>query len=119
MPKLIPALKNDRGCACSSAASTLGWMGEEARSAGPALIQALQQDQSLYVRSRVALALGKIGSVDAVPALTQSLKDPNQEVRASAAKLLGKMRKMEIAPALTQVLQDELWFVRDAAPALI
>ena len=87
-------------------------MGEEARSAGPALIQALQQDQSLYVRSRVALALGKIGSVDAVPALTQSLKDSNQEVRASAAKSLGKMRKMEIAPALTQVLQDELSFVR-------
>ena len=44
-------------------------------------------------RSRGALALGKIGSVDAVPALTQSLKDPNQEVRASAAKSLGKDEK--------------------------
>ena len=55
------------------------------------------------MRSRVALALGKIGSVDAVLALTQSLKDPNQEIRASAAKSLGKMRKMEMVPALTQV----------------
>ena len=53
--------------------------------------------------------------MDAVLALTQSLKDPNQEIRASAAKSLGKMRKMEIVPALTQVLQDELWFVRGAA----
>ena len=52
------------------------------------LIQALQ-DQD--VRRRVALALGKIGSVDAVPALIQALQDKDINVRASATRALKEI----------------------------
>ncbi|MDJ0899293.1 MAG: HEAT repeat domain-containing protein [Xenococcus sp. MO_188.B8] len=47
-------------------------------------------DKDIQTRSQAALALGKLGSEDAVPALSHALiTDQAAEVRRSAAKALG------------------------------
>ena len=64
------------------------------------LIQALQ-DQDVDVRCSVAWALGKIGAVEAVPALIQALQD----VRNHGAEALVEIRKGAV-PDLIEALQD-------------
>ena len=65
-----------------------------AKDAVPALIQALQ-DQDSNVRNNAARALGSIGegAVDAVPALIQLLKDQDEWVRINAAWALEEIKK--------------------------
>ena len=65
------------------------------------------QDQD--VRAHAAWALGSIGLVDAVPALTQALQDP--EVRGDATEALVQIGKYAV-PALVQALQDQNEYVR-------
>ena len=68
------------------------------------------QDQD--VRAHAAWALGSIGLVDAVPALTQALQDP--EVRGDATEALVQIGK-DAVPALVQALQDQNEYVRNNA----
>jgi len=71
--------------------SSLAFMGGDAKSAVPALIEALQ-DSYPGVRGGAALALGHIHSETGtvVPALIRSLRDREVFVRAQAAAALGE-----------------------------
>lgn len=100
------------------AAESLGWIGDCARLAVPALVTRARDDDG-DMRSSAALALGRIGWGDdeAVLALIESLKDPRADVRASAASALGQMgpEAKEAVPALLEALQDARPLVRALA----
>lgn len=71
----------------SRAAWELGKIGD--RSAVPALIEALQRDESEDVRWSAAWALGELGDKAAIPALEEaSEKDESEDVRNMAWKSL-------------------------------
>jgi HEAT repeat protein len=55
------------------------------------LLSVLSRDMSLEVRWAAVLALGEIGSSDAIPALVPLLKDPNRYLRHGAATTLGRL----------------------------
>jgi len=55
------------------------------------LIFVLHHDMSLEVRWAAVLALGEIGSSDAIPALVPLLKDPSRYIRHGAAATLGRL----------------------------
>ena len=75
------------------------------------------QDKNPKVRVNAAVALGRIGSVDAVPTLIQALQDENPMVRAASASTLGNTgeKSKDAEPALIQLLQDQDVFVRVSA----
>jgi len=60
------------------AIDALGWLGVDALSAVPTLIEALQEDND-YIRQGAADALGAIGPLakDAIPALAEMLNEEN------------------------------------------
>ena len=58
------------------------------------------QDQNENVRRSAALALGRIGSKDAVSALIQALQD--QDVRINAVQALGKIGTPEALKAVKE-----------------
>jgi len=67
---------------------------------------------------RTALALGRIGAADAVPALIQALHDEEGSVRSVAAHILPAIDLTSATPAiptLIQALHDEDGFVRSVA----
>ena len=69
----------------------MGRIGEPAKDAVPALIQALGDEYS-GVRRDAAEALRRIGG-PAVSALKQALEDENSEVREGATKALAYIRR--------------------------
>lgn len=73
-----------------AAANALGQFGAKAKSAVPALIIALK-DENQYVRLNAASALGRIvlEAKPAIPALLAALQDEKIEVRRNAASGLG------------------------------
>ncbi|MBP9201191.1 MAG: HEAT repeat domain-containing protein [Gemmatimonadales bacterium] len=76
----------------NQAAYAIGGMGPAARSAVPALIEALK-DPEATVRFPVCIALGEIGpdAIAAVPALREALDDRNDDVGAMARKAIIKI----------------------------
>jgi HEAT repeat protein len=73
----------------------------------------------LNVRAQAAAALGKIGDMRAVPAITARLADENAGVRVQAAQALGVLKVQSSMPMLTERLYDDYWWVRfRAAEAL-
>lgn len=75
------------------AAQSLARLGPLAKDAVPALVRALQNDQSSVVRLELidALAAVKPPSPEAVAALTAALNDQNRKVRKQAAAGLAKI----------------------------
>jgi cyclophilin family peptidyl-prolyl cis-trans isomerase/HEAT repeat protein len=69
------------------------------------LIQLLKNDEA-RTRRRAALAVGRVGLPDAVPALQQALGDPEVEVRQMAAFALGLIGDASARPALLDALKD-------------
>ena len=67
------------------------------------------------VRKAAAVALGEIGSKEAVPHLIKALKDKKWYVRKAAAEALGKIGSKEAVPHLAKALKDEDRDVRRAA----
>ena len=55
------------------------------------LLGIVNHDASLEVRWAAVLALGEIGSPDAIPFLLPLLKDPNRYLRYGAATALGRL----------------------------
>ena len=106
---------DDLGSIRSRAARDLGYMGEDARDAIPALIHALQNEPSGGVRQSMVFALGDIGkntknAKNITFALIQSLQnDPHEDVRSSAASSLSWMEEdaKDVVPALTQVSEND------------
>jgi HEAT repeat protein len=76
----------------NAAAYAISGMGAEAKSAVPALIEALK-DPIPAVRFPVCIALREIGpdAQAAVPALTEALDDQNDDVAAMARKAILKI----------------------------
>ena len=90
IPNLIDALGEESVRA--EAAVIIARIGPPAKSAVPALIEALK-DKNPKTRSEVLFALGAIGpdAVSAVPAITDSLDDPDMKVCYGACYALGKI----------------------------
>jgi HEAT repeat protein len=76
------------------------------RAATPALLQALQGEY-FTVRSRAALALGKIRDAKAIPPLLHALKDPEDEVRIAACLALSSFKDPSTFDDITNVLLDD------------
>ena len=95
----------------------LSRLGAEARSAVPALVDALKKSRP--VRQNAALALGQMGrhARDAVPALCEALGDSDWAVRRQAALALGKIgaEARSAIPALQRLSRDPDRLVRSAA----
>lgn len=64
---------------------------EDRRSLGSGRLVALLADRDAPTRARAARALGRLGSEEAVPALTQSLTDADADVRRESAFALGQI----------------------------
>ena len=56
------------------------------------IIQKGKIDEDAMVRKNAAMALAKIGDKRAVPALTEALKDKNEDVRQAAREALKKIK---------------------------
>jgi HEAT repeat protein len=83
-------------------------MGEGARDAVPALIEALA-DPEPGVRDAVATALGALGRTAklAVPFLAEALHDPNRFVRQAAAVALEQIDPAAAARAIARAAGRE------------
>ncbi len=69
-------------------------------------LAALIAHRDARVRKRAALAAGRIGDVRAVPALTEALKDRDQDVVQMAVFAIGEVESPAGAEALIAVLDD-------------
>lgn len=117
VPVLIEALTAPAMGTRWNAALLLGEIGD--RSAVPALVECVGQDENVRVRRRAIEALGKIGDTSAVPAITAALKSEDNLERRDAARALGALGDTSAVPGLIEALKDEEGFVRrDAALAL-
>jgi len=64
-------------------------------------------DTNPNVRKRAALAMGRIGNAEALPALFEVLKtDPDNEVRQSIVFAIGEIESPEGTAALIDIVQD-------------
>jgi HEAT repeat protein len=82
----------------------------EVATATKSLIEALKHGHDAPTRGVAAEGLGELGdaaTADAIPALTDALRDPDRMVRTSAAEALGKMgpRARISLPGLIRVVQ--------------
>lgn len=77
----------------SIAVRTLGQIGME--EVVPLLASLLRDDEYAYVRCDAALALGGIGTYDAVFYLSQSLKDSDRSVRSAVLRALTQINSPE------------------------
>ena len=118
VPGLVDLLTNNP-CAEDQAlaATSLGWIGPDARSAAPALFRATK-DTNEWVRNDALCALTKIlpDPELAIPVLIAGLDDPLAIARENAANGLGRYgpRAKAAVPALVRTLSTN----RSAAYAL-
>jgi HEAT repeat protein len=85
-------------------ATHLGYLGET----GATSVAKLLKDKDVVFRRKVVQVLGKMGSL-AVPALTDTLKDPDWETRWWATRTLRALgpRAKAAVPALMELLKDQ------------
>lgn len=100
---LLPALQSTDEVARSSAAETLGQLGDP--SAVPSLIASLR-DKAVSVRKESARALGNIRDARAIDALIGSLNDDDPDARGAAATALGQIGDGRVAPILLEKVAD-------------
>jgi cyclophilin family peptidyl-prolyl cis-trans isomerase/HEAT repeat protein len=72
----------------------------------PSDLLRLLKDEEARTRRRAALALGRVGDPEAIPALQQALGDAEFEVRQMAAFALGLIGDASARPALINALKD-------------
>jgi HEAT repeat protein len=137
IPELTSALESPNPRLRLNAAQLLGNFGPSAAQATPALIKRLSDrgeynpppqpvglltftfpplrspnqtkptPDDRFVRTNAALALGSIGSTEAIPALQLGLKDPNPKMRLASAWALIQLNRTEIAtPILGELLKN-------------
>lgn len=118
MPDIVPALaerlsKAPDGPQGNFLAQLLGNLGEA--SVAPELLAALESKR--YANRRVAaIALGKLGVLEALPALAQhAVADAEASVRRASVVALGKLDSAMATPALIQALADKATAVRQSA----
>jgi HEAT repeat protein len=77
------------------------------------------QSKDAKIRAGAARVLALAGKVEAIGALIQTAKDPDQDVRRAAVTALGSIKDPQAVPSLIDALKDPYWFVRsEAANAL-
>jgi cyclophilin family peptidyl-prolyl cis-trans isomerase/HEAT repeat protein len=81
---------------------------------GPDLTK-LTTDGDPRVRRRAAVAIGRVGLKDGIPALTQLLADADSDVRQSAAFALGLIGDRTASASLVSLLKDPDPMVRGRA----
>jgi HEAT repeat protein len=120
LPELVASLNAKDPEVRKEAARLLSWVGPEGRSAVPALVEALKDDEP-GVRCAAASALGAIGGKDAVAALAQALRDRDNHVQFSAGLALQRLSKeaQPAVPALIEALKDEDETIRWGAVHLL
>lgn len=89
VPLLLPALESPVIPVRLGAIEALAAI-RDLRAVSP-LLGVVHRDASLEVRWAAVLALGEIGSPDAVPFLLPLLRDPNRYLRYGAATTLGRL----------------------------
>lgn len=99
---LMKMLSQDYPLAGHSAAMALGELGDE-RAIGT-LMNELKNNEKDYIRSSTAIALGKLEAEEAVPYLTDRLRDTKAPVRSNAALTLGKMGNESAVEPLINIL---------------
>ncbi|HKC55245.1 MAG TPA: HEAT repeat domain-containing protein [Vicinamibacterales bacterium] len=72
----------------------------------PSDLLRLLTDEEGRTRRRAALAIGRVGLPEAVPALQQALGDPELEVRQMVAFAMGLIGDASARPALLNALKD-------------
>src|SRR5215470_10606233 len=72
----------------------------------PSDLLRLLKDDEARTRRRAALALGRVGLAEAIPALREALADSEFEVRQMAAFALGLIGDASARPALLNALKD-------------
>jgi len=112
-PLLMDALDDPNRDVRETAAYVLGEM--RWREAVPKLIERLSDDDRIYVASRTATALGKIGDPAAIHGLIITLYDSYSSTRREAAEALGILKSQEAVPELIAILDDPASEVRGAA----
>ena len=75
----------------------------------------LVTDGEPRVRRRAAVAIGRVGLKEGIPALTPLLQDPDGEVRQAAAFSIGLIGDASAAPSLLPLLDDPDPMVRARA----
>ena len=89
-------------------------------SSGVPYLAGLLAGGSAGERRLAAVALGHIGSVQALPELRHALDDADDELAASAARALGQLGYTRATPPLIELMRgDRPWFVRVAAAAAL
>lgn len=128
VPYLTELLKNDDSKIRAAAARSLGEIGPDAKTAIPALFEAIKDNPTKPVHDcgieiDAAKALGnlKLETKAAISIFTELQKDTHFWVRSEATFALGRMgaEAKPAAPALTKLLQDENVHVRCAAASAL
>lgn len=109
MPDIVPALaerlhatRND--IEGKHVLDLLGALGE--KSVGPVLIEALGVERASNRRA-AAMALGKLGLIEAAPRLAEvAVQDKQAAVRRAAVVALGKLKTAAALPALIKATED-------------
>jgi hypothetical protein len=115
VPKLIKELKSGSVKARIAAADDLGHLGairaDYTRPAVPVLLEVVARDTDAKVRAAAAKAIGRMAAdpKDAVPVLTEALKDKAPAVRIAAATALGQLGPdaKDALPALKEATKDK------------
>jgi len=107
---LMEALESGDPRAQVLAARILGSL--RAAKAGPTLRQAMIGGVLTDVRAQAALALGRIGNPEDVPALQEAAEDEDWPVRAQIANALGMIGELSTVPTLQKLSVDREWWVR-------
>ena len=94
LPLLTAAVADSDKYVRLYAAQGLAGCGPEAKGATKLLIEAVAKEKDPEVRSQEIRALRYIGpaAIEAIPVLTEALKDPNEQVRSQAEKAIKKIR---------------------------
>src|ERR1051325_8436777 len=72
----------------------------------PSDLLRLVKDDEARTRRRAALAIGRVGLAEGIPALQEALGDPEVEVRQMAAVALGLIANPSARPSLLNELKD-------------
>lgn len=114
IPPLVKLLKNKHPQVKQDAAWALGFCGNEDIAV---YIQSLLSDKNPEVRREAVLALGRLGSMQSVPVLIETLKtETNRGVKYDIARTLGILKDPGSAfPLLTILTNEKDWYVKSAA----
>ncbi|MCK4383891.1 MAG: HEAT repeat domain-containing protein, partial [Candidatus Lokiarchaeota archaeon] len=79
----------------------------------------LINDDDLFIKSWIALALGKFENISDISPFIEMLKDSDPKIRIAAAKALGQIGNNEALGPLAKSLWDDNWNVRKEVEAAL